>query len=117
MPSLAEADNAATIAVDSALSDTVPRKTYFCQLTQAVGAMRTLGNPANAKHRQPMAFILRQSAFGGNDYTLGTKYRTSEYVPVTPTLAAGAQDYIGVMYDGYQDVFDVVSFVPKYGGA
>jgi hypothetical protein len=108
--------DAATIAIDARLSDTRPRKVYFCQLTDAVGATRVLGNPSDAKHRQPMIVILKQSATGGKGYSLGTKYRLNNIIALDSHLEANKQDYIGIMYDGYADKFDVISFVPNYGG-
>lgn len=107
--------DAATIVSDARLADTIPRKVYFVQLLDSVGPTRELGNPTGAKHRQPMAYILRQSATGNLAITLGSKFRTTKMVPVGSNMNANHQDYYGIMYDAYDDRFDVVSFVPDYG--
>ncbi len=105
--------DAATIAIDARLSEFCPRKVFFCQLTDAVGAMRIIGNPTAAVNRQPFILILKQSASGGNGWTLGTKYRTGEYA-IVPSTAPNVQDYVGFQYDGYADKFDVTSFMRAY---
>jgi len=87
---------------------------FFCLLTAAVGSTRVLGNPSNAKHRQPFIYILRQSASGSNNYTLDTKFRLGSDVAVSPSAGANKQDYLGVIYDANDDKFDVVSFVRNF---
>lgn len=115
--------DAATIAIDAKLSDTIPRKVYFTQLLDSVGSTRVIGNPTGAKHRQPMAHIIKQSSSGGLAWTLGNKYRLAEADTQSGTICGqlpstdpDAQDYLGYWYDAYSDTFDVVSFKADFGG-
>ncbi len=105
------------LSINAKLSDTQPRRVYFTQLLDSVGSTRVVGNPTGAKHRQPMAHILKQSASGGLGWTLGDKYRlpSDGSLFIRPSTRPNAQDYIGYWYDAYDDKFDVVSFVKNYG--
>ncbi len=105
--------DAATIAIDATLAETIPRKVYFVTLTDGVGAMRIIGNPTGAKNRQPFIVIIKQGPSGGNGWTIGTKYRTGEYA-IVPSTTPNVQDYLGFQYDGYADRFDVTSFMRDY---
>lgn len=109
--------DAATVVVDASLINGPPKKVFYLLTTAAVGALRTIGNPSNAMPRQPIQIVIRQSAAGGNNWTLDTKYRTTAGVPVIPSTVAKAIDYLGVVYDSHDDMFDVVSFVPGFAGS
>jgi hypothetical protein len=107
--------DASTIASNGVAADMTPRKVYFCQLLDSVGATRVLGCPSSPKHRQPFIYIIRQSATGYLNYTPDAKVRVGNDVPWSPSSGPNKQDYVGLMYDGNDDKFDLISFVRGYG--
>lgn len=108
--------DASPIAIDAALSDTMPRKIYFVQLTAAIGNTRELSNMANAKDCQPIAVLFRQDSVGGRSVTLDDKYVLCSNVPDfnLTTGTAYAQDLAGFVYDAIQDAFLVTCLVKNF---
>lgn len=105
-PAVATLTNAATITVDASLAST-----FKITLT----GNRTLGNPSNAVDGQKLSFLIRQDGVGNRTLTLDTKYRFGTVVPsLTLSTAAGAVDWLGVIYDSTADKFDVVAFDPGH---
>jgi hypothetical protein len=77
----------------------------------------TISNPdGNYQDGQRMLYRITQGGYGGNDITLGDKFRipTSSSSPLPFSKNIGYTDLLGVMYNQPVNTWDVVSFVPGY---
>ena len=96
---------ASTILVNAALGNI-----FTVTLT---GTTAILGNPAGALNGQKLLFRIRQDATGSRLLTFAANYRFGTYLPSTAIVlstAPNAVDYLGVIYNGTDSVFDVLSF-------
>ncbi len=102
--------DASPIVIDASLSETLPRKIFFVQLTAGVGATRELSNFLNLVDMQVVAVLFRQSSAGNNAVTLDSKFRLCENVPdFNLTLTAYAQCLAGFIYDANEDAILVAA--------
>lgn len=93
--------DAATIAVDATLGNI---------FTVTLGGNRTLGNPTGAVNGQKLVFRIRQDGTGSRTLAYDTKFRFSgDISSITLTTTAAKTDYIGVIYHGSDDKFDVLA--------
>lgn len=93
----------ASIAVNASLGDV---------FKVTLGGSRTLSNPTGAVDGQRMTFRIKQDGSGSRTLTLDTKFRLgTDLTSTTLTLTASKTDYIGVIYNGADDKFDVVALV------
>ena len=95
--------DAATIAVDATLGNI---------FTVTLGGNRILGNPTGAQNGQKMIFRIRQDATGSRTLAYDTKFRFgTDITGITLTTTTAKTDYIGVIYHGADDKFDVIAVV------
>lgn len=95
--------DAATIAVDATLGNI---------FTVTLAGNRTLGNPTGAVNGQKLIFRIRQDATGSRTLSYDTKFRFgTDVTSPTLTTTAAKTDYIGVIYHGADDKFDVIAVV------
>ena len=83
--------DAATIATDASRGNT---------FTVTLGGARTLDTPTNPVHGQKIIYIVSQDAVGSRTLAYSPAFRFSTDLP-SPTLTttAGAQDYLGFVYN------------------
>jgi hypothetical protein len=78
---------------------------------------RTLANVANAKHMQPLAWLIRQDATGGHTLAFGNKFKYQGSDPagaLTLNTDPNARNYIGAVYNAVDDVIDILAFDPYF---
>lgn len=95
--------DASTIATDASL---VPNDAV-CYVT--LGGNRTLGNPTNPTAGQRLVYRFKQDGTGSRTITLDTKFRAGSYA-VTLSTAAGAVNYLEVVYNLTDDKWDVINY-------
>lgn len=98
--------DSATISIDASLGDT---------FIVTLNGNRILGNPINAVSGQKITFIIKQDNSGNRTLSFDNKYRFgTDLTSITLTTTANKTDYIGVIYNGLDDKFDIVSFMKGY---
>lgn len=98
--------DAANISVDA---------TFGNIFTVTLGGNRILSNPTGAVNGQRLTFRVRQDGVGGRTLAFDTKFRFgSDLTSITLSTGINKTDYIGVIYHGTDDKFDVVAFMKGY---
>jgi hypothetical protein len=94
VPAVAPLTDAATVVVNAALGNDLR-----LLMTSGVGATRQLGNPANPANGQRIDVMVTQDGVGGRLLTYGTAYSFGAAGAPTLSVAAGALDIIGFIYN------------------
>lgn len=98
--------DAATIATDAILGN---------HYRVTLGGNRTLGNPTNTYDGARVVYEFIQDGTGNRTITLDTKFAFgTDITGVTLSTAAGARDFMTVIYNAAADLWHVVAFVKGY---
>ncbi|MBZ5499725.1 MAG: hypothetical protein LAP85_25270 [Acidobacteriia bacterium] len=73
----------------------------------------SLSAPAGATHGQPILVIVTQDDVGGHHLTLGAGFNVGD-VEYEIALGAGKRSYLGLIYNGDEEVFDLVPSLKGY---
>lgn len=98
--------DAANISVDATLGNI---------FTVTLGGNRTLSNPTGAVNGQRLTFRVRQDGSGNRNLAFDTKFRFgTDLTSITLSTGANKTDYIGVIYHGVDDKFDIVAIMKGF---
>ena len=98
--------DAANISVDATLGNI---------FTVTLGGNRTLSNPTGAVNGQRLTFRVTQDGSGNRTLAFDTKFRFgTDLTSITLSTSANKTDYIGVIYHGADDKFDIVAIMKGF---